>query len=352
MQSYIQKVSAGENLTLQEAEKAITEIFTKATDAQIAGLLMALKIKGETADEIAGFACGMKKAARSIHPDVKGTLVDVVGTGADRHNTINVSTAAAIIASAAGVNVAKHGNRAITSLSGSADVLEQLGIKIDKDPEYVKASIEKIGIGFMLAPVFHPAMKRVAGIRKEMGVRTIFNILGPLTNPASADAQLIGVYDPSLCEVFAQVLKKLGAKRAMIVHGDGMDEISNISETQVAELKDGKIRTYKISPEDMGIKRAKATDIVGGTPAENAKDIIYIFKGEKGPKRDLIVINAAAALYVAGAADSLKEAIPMVEAVIDSGKAMEKLRQFSDKTFEGIEYAISYKSEDLRYAVC
>lgn len=352
MQSYIQKVSAGENLTLQEAEKAITEIFTQATDAQIAGLLMALKMKGETADEIAGFACGMKKAARSIHPDVKSTLVDVVGTGADRHNTINVSTAAAIIASAAGVNVAKHGNRAITSLSGSADVLEQLGIKIDKDPEHVKTSIEKIGIGFMLAPVFHPAMKRVAGIRKEMGVRTIFNILGPLTNPASADAQLIGVYDPTLCEVFAQVLRKMGAKRAMIVHGDGMDEISNISETKVAELKDGKIRTYTISPEDLGIKRAKATDIVGGTPAENAKDMIYIFKGEKGPKRDLIVINAAAALYVAGVANSLKEAIPMVEAVIDSGKAMEKLRQFSDKTFEGIEYEISCKSEDLRYAVC
>ena len=352
MQSYIQKVSAGENLTLQEAEKAITEIFTQATDAQIAGLLMALKMKGETADEIAGFACGMKKAARNIFPDVKGTLVDVVGTGADRHKTINVSTAAAIIASAAGVNVAKHGNRAITSLSGSADVLEQLGIKIDKDPESVKESIEKIGIGFMLAPVFHPAMKRVAGIRKEMGVRTVFNILGPLTNPASADAQLIGVYDPNLCETFAQVLRKMGAKRAMIVHGDGMDEISNISETQVAELKDGRIKTYTISPEDLGIKRAKAIDIVGGTPAENAKDIIYIFKGEKGPKRDLVVINAAAALYVAGAADSLKEAIPMVEEVIDSGQAMEKLRQFSDKTFEGMEYESSNKSEDLRHAVC
>ncbi|WP_292466887.1 anthranilate phosphoribosyltransferase [Methanolobus sp.] len=353
MKEYIKKVSEKQNLTIQEAEDAITKIFTEATDAQIAGLLIALKMKGETTEEIAGFATGMKKAANTIAPEVGEVLVDVVGTGGDRHNTINVSTASAIVTAASGLAVAKHGNRSITSLSGSADVLKELGIKVDKAPEDVKASIEKDGIGFMFAPIFHPAMKRVGPIRQEMGVRTVFNILGPLTNPANAKVQLVGVFDKKLCEPFAQVMKRLGVERAMVVHGDGMDEISNISETYVAELRDGKISTYTLTPEELGIKRANATDIVGGTPKENALDIIYILKGEKGPKRDIVVMNSAAALYVAGKAGSVKEAIPMVEEIIDSGKAMQKLMQFSDNDniHEVIDEAAS-KSEDMRNEVC
>lgn len=353
MKDYIKKVSEKQNLTIHEAEDAITQIFTGATDAQIAGLLIALKVKGETPEEIAGFATGMKKAANKIAPQVNGVLVDVVGTGGDRHNTINVSTASAIVTAAAGVAVAKHGNRSITSLSGSADVLKELGIKVDKSPEEVKTSIEKNGIGFMFAPIFHPAMKRVGPIRQEMGIRTVFNMLGPLTNPANAKAQLVGVFDKKLCEPFAQVMKKLGVERAMVVHGDGMDEISNISETYVAELKDGKVSTYTLTPEELGIKRAKANDIVGGTPKENALDIIYILNGEKGPKRDIIVMNSAAALYIAGKAGSVKEAIPMIEEILDSGRAMEKLLEFSDNNnIQGVIHEAASKSEDMRNAVC
>jgi anthranilate phosphoribosyltransferase len=330
MKDYIKKVSEKQDLTITEAEDAITKIFTEATDAQIGGLLIALKMKGETPDEIAGFATGMKKAANTIAPKVDGALVDVVGTGGDKRNTINISTASAIVTAATGVAVAKHGNRSITSLSGSADVLRELGIKIDKAPEDVTESIEKNGIGFMFAPIFHPAMKRVGPIRQEMGVRTVFNILGPLTNPANAKVQLVGVFDKNLCEPFAQVMKKLGVDRAMVVYGDGMDEISNFSETYVAELKDGNITTYTLTPEELGINRATPEDIAGGTPKENAIDIIRILKGEKGPKRDIIVMNSAAALYVAGKAASIKEAVPMVEEVIDSGKALAKLIEFSD----------------------
>jgi len=330
MKDYIKKASEGQDLTIEESEDAITKIFTEATDAQIAGLLIALKMKGETPEEMAGFATGMKKAANTIDPVVDGALVDVVGTGGDLHNTINVSTASAIVTAAAGVAVAKHGNRSITSLSGSADVLKELGIKVDKQPTEVKESIEKAGIGFMFAPIFHPAMKRVGPIRQEMGVRTIFNILGPLTNPANSKIQLVGVFDKKLCEPFARVMQKLGVERAMAVHGDGMDEISNVSETYVSELKDGKVSSYTITPEELGIERATVADITGGTPLENARDIVSILKGVKGPKRDLIVINSAAALYVAGKAGSIKEAIPVVEEIIDSGKAMEKLLEFSD----------------------
>ncbi|MBN1133841.1 MAG: anthranilate phosphoribosyltransferase [Methanosarcinaceae archaeon] len=330
MKSCIQKISEGKDLKITEAEKAITKIFNSATDAQIGAFLMALKMKGETPYEIAGFVKGMKKAANLIYPNVDGVLVDTCGTGGDIHNTINVSTAAAIITAASGVSVAKHGNYSITSLSGSADVLKELGIKIDHTPNNVKKSIENTGIGFMLAPVFHPAMKRVAGPRKELSVRTVFNILGPLTNPASATAQLIGVYDKNLCETLAQVLKIIGTKHALVVNGDGMDEISNISDTYVAELKNGAISTYTMTPEELGIKRAKANEIVGGTPKENAQDINYILKGEKGPKRDIVVINASAALYVAGKADSIKNAIPIVEDLIDSGKALEKLNEFRE----------------------
>lgn len=328
MKEHIQIISERKNLSMQEATDAITRIFTDATDTQIGAFLMGIKMKGESIDEIAGFARGMRAAARTIAPDVRGTLVDTCGTGGDIYNTINVSTAAAIVTAAAGIPVAKHGNYAITSQSGSADVLKELGIKIDLEPEEVKECIEKVGIGFLLAPVFHPAMKRVAIPRRELGVRTIFNILGPLTNPAGASAQIIGVFDPSLCETIARVLAILGSKRAMVVHGDGMDEISNISETTIASLEGGEVSTYTVKPEDFGIKRAKISDIAGRTPEENARDIVQIFKGEEGAKRDIVVLNAGAAILVGGKADDLESGVRKAEDVIDSGAALDKLRAF------------------------
>ena len=328
MQEYIQTISEEKNLSMKQATEAIGCIFTDATDAQIGAFLLGIKMKGETIDEIAGFARGMRAAARTITPNVAGTLVDTCGTGGDVHNTINVSTAAAIITAAAGIPVAKHGNYAITSKSGSADVLKALGITIDLPPETVTRCIEEVGIGFLLAPVFHPAMKRVAMPRKELGVRTIFNILGPLTNPAGASAQVIGVFDPALCETIARVLARLGSKRAMVVHGDGMDEISNISETTIASLENGEITTYTVKPEDFGFERAAIKDIAGGTPEENAQDIISIFEGEKGPKRDIVVLNSGAAIHVSGETADLKSGVRKAEEVIDSGKALSKLRAF------------------------
>jgi anthranilate phosphoribosyltransferase len=213
-------------------------------------------------------------------------------------------------------------------MSGSSDVLEALGIKVDMAPEPVKRTIEEVGIGFMFAPVFHPAMKRVAGVRKKLGVRTVFNILGPLTNPAGAKGQIIGVFDKRLCEPIACALAELGTEQALVVHGDGMDEISNTGETFVAELKHGKVSTYTLTPESLGMMRANPEDIVGGSPKENAMDLLSIFKGQKGPKRDLIVMNAAAALYVSGIVGSIRQAVPIAEDAIDSGKVMVKFNQF------------------------
>ncbi len=328
MKEYIQSISERKNLSMEQAEGAIASIFTDATDAQIGAFLMGIKMKGETTDEIAGFARGMRAAARTIAPDVAGTLVDTCGTGGDVHNTINVSTAAAIVTAAAGIPVAKHGNYAITSKSGSADVLKALGIKIDLQPERVSECIEKVGIGFLLAPVFHPAMKRVAMPRRELGVRTVFNILGPLTNPAGAKAQVIGVFDPALCETLARVLALLGSKRAMVVHGDGMDEISNVGETVVASLECGEVSTYTVKPEDFGIERAVIGDIAGGTPEENARDIVSIFEGGAGAKRDVVVLNSGAAIYVSGTVSDLAAGVRKAEEVIDSGAALRKLREF------------------------
>jgi anthranilate phosphoribosyltransferase len=328
MKDYIQKLIQHKSLTLDEAELAIKSIFTDATDAQIAAFLTALKLKGETPDEIAGLARGMKKAANIINPKVKGTLVDTCGTGGDSTGTINVSTAAAVVTAGAGVPVAKHGNYSITSRSGSADVLKELGIKIDSTPQEVEKTIEKIGIGFMLAPVFHPSMKRVGQIRKDLGFRTVFNILGPLTNPANAKAQVIGVFEGSLCEPMANVLNILGTKKALVVHGSGMDEISNIGETQVVELNNGKITKYTLTPEKLGMKRAESSDIAGGTPEQNARDIVEVLKGKKGAKRDIIVINAGAALFVGGKASTLAEGIGLANKSIDSGAALDKLKEF------------------------
>lgn len=332
MRKYIKKLEEGRDLSSEEAEAAVGIILSTAEDDEIGAFLLALRAKGERPDEIAGFVRGMKKAANIIKPRVAFRLVDTCGTGGDGLNTINVSTAAAIVTAAAGVPVAKHGNRAVTSMSGSSDVLEALGIKIDLAPEHVKKTIEEIGIGFMFAPVFHPAMKRVAGIRKKLGVRTVFNILGPLTNPAGAKGQVIGVFDKRFCEPIACALAELGTEQALVVHGDGMDEISNTGETYVAELKNGKVSTYTLTPESLGMLRANPEDIVGGSPKENARDLLRIFKGQKGPKRDLIVMNAAAALYVSGIVGSIRQAIPIAEDAIDSGKVMVKFNQFRNFT--------------------
>ncbi len=328
MKEYLQKLIQRQSLTADEAKAAISRIFTDATDAQIAAFLTALKMKGETPGEIAGFVKGMKKAANIINPKVKGTLVDTCGTGGDSAGTINVSTGAAIVVAACGVPVAKHGNYSITSKSGSADVLKELGLKIDLPPSEVEKTIESVGIGFMLAPVFHPSMKRVAQIRRDLGFRTVFNILGPLTNPANAKAQVIGVFDGTLCEPVANVLNILGTKRALVVHGSGMDEITNTGETQIVELNHGGITKYTVTPEKLGIKRASASDIAGGTPEENARDIVEVLKGKKGAKRDIIAINAGAALLASGKAETLASGITMASEAIDSGAALNKLKEF------------------------
>ena len=334
MKEYIQKLIQNQALTSDEAEAAISKIFTDATDAQIAAFLTALKMKGESPAEIAGLARGMKKAANLIKPRVEGTLVDTCGTGGDSTGTINVSTAAAIVTASCGVPVAKHGNYSITSKSGSADVLRELGIKIDMSPQEVEKTIEKVGIGFMLAPVFHPSMKRVGQIRRDIGFRTVFNILGPLTNPAGAEAQVIGVFDRALCEPMANVLNILGTKRALVVHGSGMDEISNAGETQIAELNNGKITKYTLTPEKLGIRRSLISEIAGGTPEENARDIVDVLKGKMGAKRDIITINAGAALLVSGKADTLASGIKMANSSIDSGEALNKLKAFVEAAGE------------------
>jgi len=324
---YLQKIVEGSDLTFSEAEALMGDIFSSATDAQIAAALVALRMKGESVSEIAGFARKMRDSAVCISPQVDGILVDIVGTGGDAANTINVSTAAAIVAAACGVPVAKHGNYAVSSKCGSANVLSELGVNISPAPEAVTAMIERLGIGFMLAPIFHPAMKRVAPVRRELGLRTVFNILGPLTNPAGARAQVVGVYDPRLCLKMASVFQMLGMERAMVVHGCGMDEIANIGETTVAELKDGEIKRYSIKPRDLGYPMAELADITGGTPEDNARRLVSVLRGERSPARDIVAMNAGAAVYISGQAESLKEGAIAAEEAISSGKALDLLHK-------------------------
>lgn len=323
--SYLQKIVDGRDLSLEEAEALLGEVFNGSTDAQIGALLIALRMKGESISEIAGFARKMRASAVRISPEVKGTLVDTCGTGGDATNTINVSTAAAIVSASCGIPVAKHGNYAVSSKCGSANVLSELGVNISPQPEEVQRMIETVGIGFMLAPLFHPAMKRVGPLRKELGMRTIFNILGPLTNPAGAKAQVMGVYDPLLCEKLANVLKILGTDRAMIVHGSGMDEITNTGKTQVSELRDGQVRNYSIQPQDFGYPAAKPEEIAGGAPEENARELVMVMQGERSRRRDIIAMNSGAAVYVSGRAQTLAEGMMMAEEALDSGKALQTL---------------------------
>jgi anthranilate phosphoribosyltransferase len=328
MKGFINKLVEGNDLTSEEAEQAMKTIMSGgATPAQIGSFLTALRMKGETVEEISACAGVMREFSARIDPKVDGTLVDTCGTGGDKVKTFNISTVAAFVVAGAGIRIAKHGNRSVTSRSGSADVLEALGVRMDMTPEEVKRSIERIGIGFMFAPTFHSAMKHAIGPRKEMGIRTVFNVLGPLTNPANADAQVIGVFDPGLTETMAHVLSRLGSSRAVVVHGlEGLDEISTLGETRVSELLDGAVETYTIKPEDFGIKRAAAEDLSGGEAKDNAEIAIKILKEkEKGPRRDVVVLNAAAGIYVGGKADSIADGVSIAEESIDSGAAYDKL---------------------------
>ncbi|NLV04038.1 anthranilate phosphoribosyltransferase [Haloferax volcanii] len=325
MQDYIERVTGGADLTVEEARDAARAVFEDATEAQIGALLAALRAKGETEAEIAGFAQGMRDAALTIEPD-RGPLVDTCGTGGDDYNTINVSTTSALVAAGAGAAVAKHGNYSVSSSSGSADVLEVAGVNVEAEPESVEACIEDNGVGFMLAPVFHPAMKAVIGPRKELGMRTVFNVLGPLTNPAGADAQVLGVYDADLVPVIAESLSHMPVERALVVHGSGMDEIALHDATTVAEIDGDEITEYTLTPADLGLERAPIDEVAGGTPQENADDLEGILTGDvTGPKRDLILANAGAAIYVAGLADSLEGGVEVARDAIDSGAAKAKL---------------------------
>ncbi|WP_396611988.1 anthranilate phosphoribosyltransferase [Haloferax sp. S1W] len=325
MQDYIRRVTEGSDLTVEEARDAASVVFEDATEAQIGALLSALRAKGETEAEIAGFAQGMRDAALTIKPS-RGPLVDTCGTGGDDYDTINVSTTSALVAAGAGAAVAKHGNYSVSSSSGSADVLEVAGVNIEAEPASVEKCIDDNGVGFMLAPVFHPAMKAVIGPRKELGMRTVFNVLGPLTNPAGADAQVLGVYDPDLVPMIALALSHMPVENALVVHGSGMDEIALHDATTVAEVNGEEVTEYTLTPADLGLEQAPIEAVAGGTPQENARDLEGILTGDvTGPKRDLILANAGAAIYVAGLADSLEDGVEAARDAIDTGAAAAKL---------------------------
>lgn len=318
-----------QDISLSEAEMAecMKEIMEgRATDAQIGAFLTALRIKGETVEEITAAARIMREKATKIN--APEGVIDTCGTGGDMSHTFNISTATAIVVAAAGVPIAKHGNRSVSSRSGSADVLEALGVKIDLPPDKVEKCLFETGFGFLFAPLFHPAMKYAIGPRREIGIRTIFNILGPLTNPAGAKRQILGVFADRLTEPLAAVLGNLGAEDVMVVHGeDGLDEITVSDGTRVSRFRHGKVETFYLSPEDFGLKRSPVSDLVGGDKDENAKILLEILKGERGPKRDIVLINSAAALTVAGKTEDLKEGVMIAAEAIDSGKAMSKLKE-------------------------
>jgi anthranilate phosphoribosyltransferase len=315
------------SLTEVEAAAVMDEIMSgEATPAQFGAFVTALRLKGETVDEITGMARVMREKACRVH--VEGVLLDTCGTGGDARGTFNVSTAAAFVAAGAGARVAKHGNRAMTSRCGSADVLEALGARIDLSPEQVKACLEETGVGFMFAPSFHPAMKFAAGPRREIGVRTVFNILGPLTNPAGAACQVLGVADPSLAETMALVLARLGSRHALVVHGDGLDEMSISGPTLVCELAEGCVRQYVVTPQDAGLTASEAASVAGGTPEENAAALREVLAGRPGPRRDIVLLNAAAGLVALERAAALAEGVALAAEAIDSGAARDRLERF------------------------
>ncbi len=329
----IRKLSLRQHLTKEEAYGSLHEIMSGlATEGQIAAFLMGLRLKGETVDEIAGCAQAMRDNAKRIQHR-HDHVIDTCGTGGDASGTFNVSTCAAIIASAAGAVVAKHGNRAVSSQSGSADVLRALGVNIDLPVERVKSVLDEVGITFLFAPMMHGAMKHAAPVRRDMGIRTIFNVLGPLTNPAGAKRQVIGVFDPSLTEPLANVLRILGSDHALVVHGEGgLDELSTLGTTYVSELRNGEVRTYSLSIETLHLRRASLSEIHGGSPEENAELLRSILKGLDGAPKDIAVLNAGAALFVAGKAVNLEEGILLAKEAVESGKAMIKLNHWIEAT--------------------
>lgn len=320
------------DLSEDEAAAVMHEVLSgEATPAQLGAFLIALRLKGETVEEIAGMARVMREHALRV--EVEGPLLDTCGTGGDARGTFNVSTAAALVAAGAGARIAKHGNRAMTSGCGSADVLEALGGKIDLSPERVAECIEKTGFGFMFAQAFHPAMKHAAGPRREIGVRTVFNILGPLTNPAGAQHQLLGVARPEIAPKIAAALQRLGCRHALVVHGsDGIDELSISGATAVHEVRDGKVHERSLSPQDAAVPAAPPEAIRGGTPEQNAEVLAGVMKGEKGAFRDAVVLNAAAALMAADAAVDMREGAALAEDAIDSGAARRTLEQWLELT--------------------
>jgi anthranilate phosphoribosyltransferase len=337
-----------ESLSRAESRAVMADVLAgNCTDAQIAGLLVALRIKGETVEEIVGFAEAIRAAAArlpieredsSAAIDVSGTgrdaladadsdsLIDTSGTGGDASGTFNISTATALVTAGAGVRVAKHGNRSISSKCGSADVVEALGINIQLSPERTAQCLREIGICFLYAPNLHPAMKQVQGVRRELRMRTMFNLLGPLTNPARASGQVVGVYSLELVEKLAEALSMLGLRRALVVHGlDGLDEITVTAPTRIAEAREGSVRSYEIEPEEFGMTRGTLADLAGGDASENAATIRALLAGDKSPRRDVVLLNSAAALVAAGRAEHLEQAVPLAAKSIDSGAAAAKL---------------------------
>ena len=324
LKDYLRKAVDGEDLSQSDAIEAMRIIMSgQATPAQIAGFLIAMRLKGETVEEIAGFARVMREMAVAI--DVEDT-VDTCGTGGDRSSTFNISTTAALVAAGMGIRVAKHGNRAVSSSSGSADVLKELGVNLDAEPDVVAKCIKQAGIGFLFAPKLHLAMKHAIGPRREMGVRTVFNILGPLTNPAGAKRQVIGVYDGVYTQIIADVLRLLGAVRAMVVHGeDGLDEVSVSSSTMVSELRADAVRSYRVTPEEMGFTRSPLSALCISNPTEAAAAVRAVLAGETGPRRDIVLANSAAVAVVAERAETLAEGVKLAAQSIDSGRAREAL---------------------------
>jgi anthranilate phosphoribosyltransferase len=335
IQQAIGRVAGGGNLAREEARYVMGEVMAgNATPAQIGSLITALRMKGETADEITGFAETMRSMANMVLTE-SSNLLDTCGTGGDGADTFNISTASALIAAAGGIRVAKHGNRAMSSKSGSADVLEALGVSIGLNSEQAAKCLEEVGICFMFAQSYHQSMKHAAGPRREIGIRTIFNLLGPLTNPARADRQLLGLFDQDKTELIASVLKSLGLKRGLVVAShDGLDEISISAPTKVTELKDGEIVTYVITPEELGLGTYSMQEVVGGDAQHNAQMIRSVYGGQTGACRDILLANAGACFYVSGHCSSLREGVQLAATEIDSGKALAKLEQLVQYTGE------------------
>lgn len=329
----IAKLAEGQKLSREEAHSTMLEIMSgEATPAQIASYITALRIRGETPEVIAGSAAGMREKFTAVRAPA-GIVVDTCGTGGDGAHTFNISTCAAFVATGAGVTVAKHGNRSVSSKCGSADVLTALGVKVDATPEVMAGCLKDIGIAFLFAAALHPAMKHGIGPRREIGIRTIFNILGPLSNPAGAQYGILGVYDRELTATLAEAAAELGAKRLFVVHGlDGLDEITTTTATRIAEVNNGRVTSYEIKPGDFGIPTANKQDLVGGEAVENAGIVRKVLSGEKGPRRDIVLLNAAAAIVAGGKAKDFKEGIAAAARSIDSGAASQKLEQLMELT--------------------